>query len=43
MIDRGTAARRADLVDNLRPCRTCPEHLQPRYRKALERLAEIDT
>ena len=30
--------KRADLLDNLRPCRNCPEHLQPRYQKALSRL-----
>ena len=31
--------KRADLEDNLRPCPSCPEHLQTRYRKALERLS----
>ena len=33
------SVKRADLADNLRPCETCPEHLRPRYLKALERLA----
>ena len=32
--------KRADLADNLRPCQNCPEHLRPRYTKALERLSQ---
>ena len=32
--------KRADLADNLRPCQNCPEHLRPRYTKALERLGQ---
>ena len=32
--------KQADLTDNLRPCQNCPEHLRPRYAKALEHLGQ---
>ena len=32
--------KQADLTDNLRPCQDCPEHLRPRYAKALEHLGQ---